>query len=191
MSQVPAEYLKNEKGNIITPITSYGSVTIKDGATLYGYIKHQEEIPIMTKPIYFNQSGLSINHNNWTELGGMYYYAYSMPNQDNMPVLPGFKRYVRLKAVFTDNVTVNGSRGIVIGGWHNDNVYDNTEFSFSNTWGSPSTDRRCDISMNEVPYDTIYKHHLRLKAIIAGDAASDAIGTLYYLEVQFIDRLVN
>lgn len=190
MSKVSAEYLKNEKGNIISPITSYKSVIIKEGSTLHDYMKHQEEIPIMTVPLYFNQNGLSINHNNWTELGGNYYYAYSMPNQDNIPVLPGFKRYVRMKAILTDNVNVADTRGIVVAGWRNDGSYDNTEFSFSNTWGSPTRDRRCALSINEVPYDNIYKGHLILKAIIAGEAASDATGTLYYLEAQFIDRLI-
>ena len=41
----------------------------------------------------------------------------------------------------------------------------------------------------EIDYDNIYKGHLILKAIIAGEAANDATGTLYYLELQFIDRL--
>lgn len=31
MSQVPAEYLKNEKGNIISPIVSSGSVIVGGG----------------------------------------------------------------------------------------------------------------------------------------------------------------
>ncbi len=189
MSQVPAKYLKDENSNIITPITSYKSTIITKGLTLYDYIKHQEEIPIMTVPLYFNQSGLSVNHNNWVELGGNYYFAYSMPNQANIPVLPGFKRYVRMKAILTDNVNVADTRGIVVAGWRNDGSYDNTEFSFSNTWGSPTRDRRCVLSINEVAYDNIYKGHLILKAIIAGEAANDATGTLYYLELQFIDRL--
>lgn len=189
MSQVPAKYLKDENNNIITPITSYKSTIITKDLTLYGYIKHQEEIPIMTKPIYVSQGGLEFGHNSWVDLCNTFYWGYSMPNQDSIPVLPGFKRYVRMKATITDNV--QGDRypiGAVVGSFNPDGSYQGIDWPFSATWGS-TVDRATKLSNNERPISELPQTHCRFKIIIHGTAPTDAIGRLYQLDMEFIDRL--
>lgn len=188
MSTVQAKYLKDENNQIISPITAFKSVIINE-TNLYEYIKNKEEIPIGTKLIYSSQSGLSFGHNSWVNISNYIYTGFTMPNINKTPVLPGFKRYVRMRAVFSDNV--NGSiypnRGMVIAAWDNSNNYD-LEWSFSPIWGSLD-DRTEAISREERPYDDLTKSHLNFKVIIAGEVNSDALGKLYHLQIEYLDRL--
>ena len=112
-----------------------------------------------------------------------------MPNIYKTPVLPGFKRYVRMRAVYSDNInaSIYPNRGMVIGAWDNLNNYD-LEWNFSPTWGS-LYDRNEAISREERPYDDLTKSHLNFKVIIAGEVNSDAQGKLYHLQIEYLDRL--
>lgn len=186
---VKGKYLRDENNEIFSPISAAKSIIINE-CSLYDYIKNREEVPICTKLIYSSQSGITFNHNNWTDLSNFVYTGYTIPNK-NIPVLPGFKRFVRLSAVFSDNI--NGSiypdRGMVIGAWNNSNVYD-VEWNFKPIWGGLS-DRVQQFSIQEREYDTLNKNHLNFKVIVAGEVNSDAQGKLYHLQIEYIDRLVE
>lgn len=186
MSQVQGKYLRDENDNIFSPITATKSILINKETSLYSYIKNKEEIPIYTKVIYSNQSGLEFGHNAWVNIANFIYSGFGIPQE--IPLLPGFKRYVRMNAQFTDNI--NGSiysRGMVIASWDNQGNY-GPEWSFNVIWGGLA-DRAQQYSLQERELSTLPTGHLEFKVIIAGEVNSDALAKLYYLELQYLDRL--
>lgn len=186
---VKGKYLRDENNEIFSPISAAKSIIINE-CSLYDYIKNKEEIPVCTKTIYTSQSGLTFGHNNWVDLCNAFYGGYTIPK--SLPILPGFKRYVRMKVTYTDNV--NGSLysiGPVIGSFNSsDGSYQSIDWPLGPVWGGLA-DRTTSYSKNEREYDSLPKSHTNFKIIIHGNAPIDAQGKVYEIVMEYIDRLVE
>ena len=193
MSQVNAKYLKDENGNVFSPITKDNSVIVGGGSiSLYDYINTVSNIPIFRKVLYSSNSGFTVDKNNWNSLSNFTYTGFELDTKQYPAVLPGFKRVVRMFATYSDNVngSVTPGRGIVIGGQTNSGSWI-PEFNLSPIWGS-LLDRANRCSVNQYDYDSLPKEHINFKAIIAGEVPEQASqGKIYYLEIQYLDKLIE